>query len=85
MILGKFEVFPNPMSPEFNQEAEIKQYEAIKYYGNECFKKYTVKSAAELASTKSEGLLSVGSLMTKWNFDTNSSEKILYEKIQHIQ
>lgn len=62
LILDKFQVFPNPMSPEFNQEAEINQYEAMKYYANKCFKKYSVKSAAELASTKSEGLLSVGSL-----------------------
>lgn len=62
LILDKFRVFPNPMSPEFNQEAEINQYEAMKYYANKCFKKYSVKSASELASTKSEGLLSIGSL-----------------------
>jgi len=55
-------VYPNPLSSRFDQDAEIEQYTAMSRCAQLCFDKYSPTTAAKLASTKSEGLLSVGSL-----------------------
>lgn len=55
-------VYPNPLSPNFDQDAEIVQYRAMAICAQMCFDQYSPTTAAKLASTKSEGLLSVGSL-----------------------
>ena len=57
-----YTVYPNPLSPNVDQDAELEQYTAMAHCGQLCFEEYSPVTAAKLASTKSEALISTGSL-----------------------
>lgn len=60
--ISDYSVYPNPSSPGFGQTAEIEQYRAMLYASNKCLSDFNTINLSELACTKSEGLISAGSL-----------------------
>lgn len=80
MTIDNFKVYPNPLSPDFNQDAEIQQYKAMTYCGHLCFENYSPITVAKLASTKSEGLVSVGSLVICGVFGRDVQMQFILDK-----
>lgn len=78
--LDNFQVYPNPLSQGFNQDAEIQQYTAMAYSGQLCFENYSPITAAKLATTKSEGLVAVGSLAICGVFGTDVQMAFINDK-----